>query len=992
MVLRDYDYPNRTGTRTLERAVPSSRSLRSLLTLCTVALACLLLACPTSAPRWPEDDGFDDHTRARVETLAEFDTLASVGPTGTAALKFVILGFETPKQARVRYLDARFYEFHDQWYWFRLLNDHPVPGTRERPLTGQSFASVGEIVEWVRSRQRPPPLGLRIIDDRVYSDHFYELAVHREQRAFGIGTIVHLPARPSDGPHPRVERWGFELEYSDVVDLAALERFFAILNDSLPDEIADQLHFIARSPTQTQLIASLRTNEHPLADRLTSYAELAVPGEIEVYNPGLIAGRLRKLPSEPALAAKLLTAGDPRAIWIMPTVPDELPAAAGLLTATPQTPLAHVNLLARNRGIPNVYVGGVLEDAHFDQLSRIHAPVVVLAGRDGSLTIEPISEAAYARWLGLSAQQRPKIVPLDPTTLPYVIDLEREPPTRVPELRRMVGGKTAGLVILHAAGVPMPERPLAITTRAYHEHLAELRPMIADALIHPEFVADARVRYLLLEGRENFDERFAGDSDQTWVEAFAAAHSKRASKRDALAQLLARDGIKQAIRERPIDPEARATLDAALRAHFGHFAASQGLRFRSSSTIEDIEGFSGAGLYDSNTGFLDPAAQASTKDNDKSIDWALRRTWASYWSWEAFEERNLEQIDHLAGDMAVLVHARFDDDLERSNAVLTLTLDVSDDRPGDLQAAPGPRASLEVDVQVGALSVTNPPPELAGKVLPEVDRVLQARADGPIRIERVARSTELGPPGEGSSYVLDDAALETLLRQTMTIAKLWLDVENQALSPARARSRVTLDLEVREVAAGWPAYASGDAAPQRLVIKQVRSLDPGPASGVAHLLEQPIPRDLLLFADRIEKRSCRGRGASLELLEVWTDPGASPPLGHADVPFLARLRLEARGLEGGDRRFNLDHLDFERVGRAGMRQGGPWVLDLLLAGAAASSDAVSLDRIESSAGLLRLGRAGRVLGEEPAPCTTEVLFASPDEFLRALLGPAAQSR
>lgn len=956
--------------------------IRSLLTLCTVALACLLLACPTSGPSWPEDDGFEDHTRARVEGLAEFDSLARVSPTGTQALKFVILGFEDPKQARVRYLDARFYEFHDQWYWFRLLNDHPVPGTRERPISGQSFASVGEIVDWVRSRQRPPPLGLRIIDDRLYSDHFYELAVHREQRAFGIGTIVRVPARPADDPHPRDELWGFELEYGDDVDLAALERFFALLNDSLPDEIATKLRFIARSPTQTQLIASLRANQHPLAEQLTSYAELAIPGEIEVYNPGLIAGRLRKLPSEPERAAKLLTAGDPRAIWIMPTVPDELPAAAGLLTATPQTPLAHVNLLARNRGIPNVYVGGVLDDPHFDQLSRIHAPVVVLATLDGSLTIEPISEAAYARWLGLSAQQRPKMAPLDPATLPYVIDVERESPTRVPELRRMVGGKTAGLVILHAAGVPMPERPLGITTRAYHEHLAELRPVITDVLADPEFIADARVRYLLLEGRENFDERFSGHSDQAWAKAFASAHPKSGAKRDPLAQLLARDGIKQAIRERPIDPEARAAIDAALRAHFGHFAASQGLRFRSSSTVEDIEGFSGAGLYDSNTGFLEPAAQSSKKDRNKSVDWALRRTWASYWSWEAFEERRLEQIDHLAGDMAVLVHARFDDERERSNAVLTLTLDQSDDRPGDLQAAPGPRASLEVDVQAGALSVTNPPPELAGKVLPEVDRVLRERADGPITIDRVARSTELG-----SGHILDDAALETLLRQTVVIAELWLEQENRQLAPAQARSRVTLDLELREVAPGWPAYANGDVAPQRLVIKQVRSLDPGPPSGLERLLEQPIPRDVLLFADRIEKRSCRGRRASLELLEVWTDPGVSPPLGHDSVPFLARARMQAQGLEGGPRQFDVDHLVFERVGRAGMQQGGPWALDLLLAPSVVSNGGVGLDRIESSAGLLRLGRDGRVLAEEPAPCTTEVLFASPDEFLRALLGP-----
>ena len=71
-----------------------------------------------------------------------------------------------------------------------------------------------------------------------------------------------------------------------------------------------------------------------------------------------------------------------------------------------------------------------------------------------------------------------------------------------------------------------------------------------------------------------------------------------------------------------------------------------------------------------------------------------------------------------------------------------------------------------------------------------------------------------------------------------------------------------------------------------------------------------------------------------------------------------------------------------------MQQGGPWALDLLLV----PGPELGMDRIESSAGLLRLHQGGRLLGEEPAPCTTEVLFASPDEFLRALLGPAAQSR
>jgi hypothetical protein len=325
--------------------------------------------------------------------------------------------------------------------------------------------------------------------------------------------------------------------------------------------------------------------------------------------------------------------------------------------------------------------------------------------------------------------------------------------------------------------------------------------------------------------------------------------------------------------------------------------------------------------------------------------------------------------------MGVLVHARFEDDQELSNAVLTLSVDLS---APPRQAPALPRASLEVDVQAGALSVTNPPPERAGEVLPEVDRVTLEHADGRVSIERVARSSE-----SPDRAVLDDATLEALLRDTLAIAERWLEVENLGLPAGQARTRVTLDLEIRELDGSWPAYADGrpGAASARMIIKQVRSLDRGLAPGLEHLLDQPIPRDLLLVADRIERKRCRGRGATLDLLELWTDPTAVPDPGYADVPYLARVRLQAQGLEGGPRSFDVDHRSFVAVGRGNMPAGGPWSVTVELTGQ-------TLDRIESQAGLLRLSASGRVLAEEPAPCSSEVMFASPDELLRSLLEQA----
>src|SRR5690606_30986161 len=204
--------------------------------------------------------------------------------------------------------------------------------------------------------------------------------------------------------------------------------------------------------------------------------------------------------------------------------------------------------------------------------------------------------------------------------------------------------------------------------------------------------------------------------------------------------------------------------------------------------------------------------------------------------------------------------------------------------------------------------------------------------------------------------------------------------ENRLLDPARARRRVTLDLEIRELAPGWPAYATGSPAPSRMVIKQVRSLDPGVPAGAERLLGLPIPRELLLFADRIEPRKCRAGRTQFDVVEIWTDPMASPDLGHGRVPFVARLRLQSRGLVGGPVELELDHRQLSAAAHPGMHEGGAWALRLGFAGAGAT-----FDSLEFAAGLLHLRSGQQLLVSEPAQCNTETVFASSDGFLRGLL-------
>src|SRR5690606_29706486 len=103
-----------------------------------------------------------------------------------------------------------------------------------------------------------------------------------------------------------------------------------------------------------------------------------------------------------------------------------------------------------------------------------------------------------------------------------------------------------------------------------------------------------------------------------------------------------------------------------------------------------------------------------------------------------------------------------------------------------------------VNVQRGALSVTNPPP--GTNALPEVNVVRLARGASAPVIERVAASTEV-PPGQ---VVLEDEKLLEVFYSARKVTEAWLANDNQGLLAAQRRRALVLDFELREMVAGWP--------------------------------------------------------------------------------------------------------------------------------------------------------------------------------------------
>ena len=106
--------------------------------------------------------------------------------------------------------------------------------------------------------------------------------------------------------------------------------------------------------------------------------------------------------------------------------------------------------------------------------------------------------------------------------------------------------------------------------------------------------------------------------------------------------------LRDAIRAAPLDSAFAAALMVKIRASF---PGVNNIRFRSSTNAEDLEGFTGAGLYESHTGLLN--------DPVKTIYDALKNVWSGVWFFRSFEERTFRSIDHKSVGMAVLVHPAF---------------------------------------------------------------------------------------------------------------------------------------------------------------------------------------------------------------------------------------------------------------------------------------------------------------------------------------------
>jgi hypothetical protein len=442
-------------------------------------------------------------------------------------------------------------------------------------------------------------------------------------------------------------------------------------------------------------------------------------------NPGLARGVLHADPSLDEHAAFVANG-----IYLLPETIADLPPVAGIMTAGEGNPLSHIQLLARNLGIPNVGV----DEALLGEIRQHDGEQVVLAVSPAGL-VE--LSAAGPRWetvFGENKVERGAVIRPDLDKL----DLGVRKILSLDELRAGDSGRTVG--------------PKAAK-------LGELRHQYPDAVAPGVAIPFGVFREQVLD-------KPYGDSGKTVFEWMVDEYGRQQRLPENSPQ---RQGMAEAFRAELYDLIVATRLDAgfreqlrqALQVAFGP-GEDYGVFIRSDTNVEDLPGFTGAGLnltLPNVTGF------------DAIVD-GIPRVWASPFTVRAFAWRqsHMEHPEHVYP--AVLLLRSVPN--EKSGVLVTQDIDT------------GNRAVLSVAVNEG----------VGGAVDGQSAESLRIDTrDGSVRVLAMATAPWRRMPAPGGGVV-----------------KLPVSGNDSVLQPDEIRQLITL---ARELPQRFPAITddAGNPAP-----------------------------------------------------------------------------------------------------------------------------------------------------------------------------------
>ena len=323
-----------------------------------------------------------------------------------------------------------------------------------------------------------------------------------------------------------------------------------------------------------------------------------------------------------------------RELVVLDEVPNDISIVAGIITSEFQTPLAHINVLSVNRGTPNMALRDASNNA---DLRALEGKWVELTVGAFDWSVREISSDEADAWWDANKPAPLSVQPFDLSVTDMrlgvdILDLDTtDLGDAISEAIPIFGAKATNYAALEdaaAMGYPIPIQPSFAIPMYYYNQFME--------------------------------------DNGLWEQITAMMASEQWSDPSYRAEAL--EDFKDTMRDQPMRPEVVEMIREKVVAMF----PGESARFRSSTNSEDLGAFTGAGLYNSETG--DPDIEGDEKD---SIEWAVKKVWSQVWNPRAYEERDYYSMNHLDVGMALLVHPNFPDEEANGVAITNNPYDVT---------------------------------------------------------------------------------------------------------------------------------------------------------------------------------------------------------------------------------------------------------------------------------------------------------------------------
>ncbi len=334
-----------------------------------------------------------------------------------------------------------------------------------------------------------------------------------------------------------------------------------------------------------------------------------------------------------------------RNIVVLDAVPNDISVAMGIITDAFQTPLAHINVLSQNRGTPNMALRGAWTNS---ELRALEGKWVELTVGSFEYTIKEVTKEVADAWWDANSPSAVGIPNVDTVTrelrnVGKILELPTDFRSRTTSER--------GTLLRTALDAALP----AFGGKA--SHFSGFPHMDSSKVPYPKAFGIPVYYYFQFMKQNGFDLQV----DEFLKDATFMDNPK--TRDDKLKKL------RKSMEVAPVDSAFTAILMSKLNTEFPGIK----MRFRSSTNAEDLDGFTGAGLYTSKSG--EPG------DTTDILD-AIRKVWASVWFFRAFEERTYRKIDHKAVGMALLVHNSYPTEEATGVAITDNIFDPTGMEPG----------------------------------------------------------------------------------------------------------------------------------------------------------------------------------------------------------------------------------------------------------------------------------------------------------------------